>query len=536
MTTTPQIESPPPVADESAVLVLATSYREGELAQDMLRRAEMPCVVCDSAMELIERIRHDAGPAVVMAEALDRDRAAELQDVLASQPKWSDPPLIMVTAHGVPPTHLRDIIDRRNTTLLHRPLKVATFVTTVGAALENRRRQYDVRDLLKELKGRAHQLQRLAMQLTQTEENERQRLAQVLHDDLQQMLAGAKFHVALLPSQARENQLDHAVTRLSDLLEQAIEKSRALSHDLTPPMLQQHGLVAALNWLPERKQQLHGLRVNVEAAPDAEPNDDRIRVFMYRCAQELLFNVVKHAGVSEAHLRLSTNGDELILSVQDEGRGYDPTAPGNEQESSGLGLLSIRERADLLGGRFEVQTAEGAGSTFTLIMPRQQEAPPMRHAETPAPDAEPVEPTPTEQTGAEPRCRRIILADDHRVMRRGLRSLLDAEDDIEIVAEADDGVQAVELAERLRPDLILMDVSMPRLDGIETTRRVKAHQPAVRVIGLSMFDDEETASKLRDAGAENYLSKAGPIEHLLDVIRRPETSAATIAPDPAEGP
>ncbi len=91
------------------------------------------------------------------------------------------------------------------------------------------------------------------------------------------------------------------------------------------------------------------------------------------------------------------------------------------------------------------------------------------------------------------------------------------------------------MAERLRPDVILMDVSMPRLDGIEATRRIKAQQPAIRVIGLSMFDDEETASKMRDAGAEDYLSKAGPGEHLLEVVRRTETSAARTAPDSAKG-
>lgn len=501
------------------MLILAPVGRDATLAREMLRRAQVPCLICQTPASLIERVRGGSGPAVIVAEALDAERAAELQAVLEQHPKWSDLPLIIVAGRRVPPAHLRQMLERRNTTLLHRPLKVPTFVTAVRAALQGRLRQYEVRDLLKQLEGRAHQLQRLALQLTQSEERERQRLAQVLHDDLQQILVGAKFHVALLTKRARENHLAEAATDLTDLLEQAIEKSRNLSHELSPPTLAHHGLVASLEWLATRKQQLHGLNVTVEATPEAEPGDSRIRVFLYRCAQELLLNVVKHSGVNDATLRLSVNDGDLILRVQDEGRGYDPTEASSMERMGGVGLLSIRERADLLGGRFEVQATKDVGSTFTLIMPRDRET--GGSTSTAGASASDGVERSVNGSGADvsPRMR-IVLVDDHRVMRSGLRSLLEEEEGLEIVAEANDGLEAVDLAEQLHPDLILMDVSMPRMDGIEATRRIKTRQPTIRIIGLSMFDDEATAARMRKAGAERSLSKTGPREAMLHAVYR----------------
>jgi DNA-binding NarL/FixJ family response regulator len=112
-----------------------------------------------------------------------------------------------------------------------------------------------------------------------------------------------------------------------------------------------------------------------------------------------------------------------------------------------------------------------------------------------------------------------LLADDHALLREGLRSLLGEEADIELVGEASDGRQAVEVALRTRPDVILMDVTMPRVDGIEATRQITAALPQARVIGLSMHEEEDMAAAMYEAGASAYLSKGGPSESLLATIR-----------------
>jgi len=114
---------------------------------------------------------------------------------------------------------------------------------------------------------------------------------------------------------------------------------------------------------------------------------------------------------------------------------------------------------------------------------------------------------------------RIVLVDDHHVIRSGLRSLLEGEKDMEVVGEAGDGLEAISLADHLLPDLILMDVSMPKMDGFEATRCIKARHPSISIIGLSMFDDEQTSLKMLNAGAHAYLSKTGAPSNLLAVMR-----------------
>lgn len=493
------------------MLVLAPTGRDAALSVQELRRADLPSIACPTAEDLIANVRRGAGPVVIVAEAINPDRAAALEAVLADEPAWSDLPVILVAGPASIPRHLRALVARRNTTLLHRPLKVATFVTTSQAALQNRLRQYEVRNLLRQLEDRAQQLQQLALELTETEERERQRLAEILHDDLQQILVGAKLQTAGLPKQADRGRLKQAVTGLSSLLEQAIEQARGLSHELRSPILQQHGLPAAIQSLAKRMHELYAMQVAVDVDPAADPLDDRVRTFLYRSAQELLLNVIKHAGVVEANVNLAAKHGRVVLRVHDRGRGIDPAVV--KGDAAGSGLLTIRERADLLGGRFEVHGSTGEGAAFTLDLPLEQEASPEVASEGGEAVAQP-------SIGGEvaPRLR-IMLTDDHRVMRSGLRSMLELEQDLEVVGEADDGVEAVNLAERVRPDLILMDLSMPRMDGIEATQRIKARHPAIRVIGLSMFNDDQSAMKMREAGAENYLPKAGPAEELLDAVR-----------------
>ncbi len=114
----------------------------------------------------------------------------------------------------------------------------------------------------------------------------------------------------------------------------------------------------------------------------------------------------------------------------------------------------------------------------------------------------------------------MLLVDDHQVMRQGLAAMLLNEADIVVVGEADDGRQAVDMVTRCRPDVVIMDVSMPIMDGIEATRRIKREWPELRVIGLSMFEEEDLAEAMVKAGAESYLSKALGLRELVDVIRK----------------
>ena len=114
---------------------------------------------------------------------------------------------------------------------------------------------------------------------------------------------------------------------------------------------------------------------------------------------------------------------------------------------------------------------------------------------------------------------RILLADDHRILREGLRSLLAQEPDIAVVGEASDGEQVVALARELRPDLVIMDVVMPGIDGIAATRQIRAECPETRVIALSMHSDRRFVSEMVRAGALGYLVKDSAFEELNQAVR-----------------
>lgn len=125
---------------------------------------------------------------------------------------------------------------------------------------------------------------------------------------------------------------------------------------------------------------------------------------------------------------------------------------------------------------------------------------------------------------------RIVLADDHIILRQGTAELLRREEDIEVVGEASDGAQAVELATALQPDIVIMDVRMPVMTGIEATRRLQEIAPAVRVLVLTAHDDEQYIFSLLQAGASGYLLKNAPVAELVSAIRQVMDGNAPLDP------
>jgi CheY-like chemotaxis protein len=261
-------------------------------------------------------------------------------------------------------------------------------------------------------------------------------------------------------------------------------------------------------------QAKHGLVVHAYAQSQMHPHSDALKGFLYKTAQELLFNVVKHAQIKEARLRVRHCRRYICLSISDRGRGFDPQELRN---TAGFGLLNIRERVELLGGQMKIRSVEGQGSRFLIVVPDGQE--PEDRRQTTEDGKRAGRGARSAALRPPSSVLRVLLADDHQIVRQGLVSLLSEEDAVEIVGQATNGQEAVDLADRLHPDVVIMDMSMPVMSGDEATRQIKSRLPQIRVVALSMFEDAEVREKMCQAGAESYVLKTAPAEELVAAIR-----------------
>ena len=131
--------------------------------------------------------------------------------------------------------------------------------------------------------------------------------------------------------------------------------------------------------------------------------------------------------------------------------------------------------------------------------------------------------------------KRVLIADDHKIMRQGLRSLIENETDFQCVGEAEDGLEAVKMARQLHPDVVIMDIGMPNLNGIEATRQIKAELPDVEVIVLSMHATRAYVAQVLQAGAAGYLLKDSPFEDLIAALRSVSEGQMYLSPAVARG-
>ncbi len=385
----------------------------------------------------------------------------------------------------------------------------------------HKRLEQRLRDLDRELEQRIEQLTgqlcSLTMQMSQAQEQERQWVAKEMHEHPLQALIAAQIQVGL-GRQASGSRAWEFLDQADHTLAEGIRVSRNLIAELNPPIFRDADLSLAMEWLGQWVEEKHRLHVQVTTGENIDVPSEALRTFLFRAGKELLIKVAQQANVPRARLDLAQQGEEVWLTVQYPEVSMDKrnTAEGKTAGNEGaLDLSSIRERTAYLGGHLDEVHTPGRGTSIALRLKSGSSAPEAASAPAPAEETPPS----TEHAPATPRIR-ILIADDHRIVRQGLAMVLRNEADIAVVGEADNGQQALEMARQLSPDIVLMDMSMPLMDGVQATERIRRDLPDTHVIGLSMYTEKAIMARMRAAGVSAYVNKGGDPAELLRIVRQ----------------
>ena len=333
---------------------------------------------------------------------------------------------------------------------------------------------------------------------------ERNRLARELHDTVRQ-----ETFATLMQVRAAKNLLDsdpaaarERLTEAEELIKTSQQELGRIITELRPTALEGQGLAGALSDYLATWSQHARIPADLQVQ-----NDQRLPMeveqTLFRVAQEALSNVARHSRASAATVWLVFEPGQVILYVVDNGVGFDPATAGD-----GFGLQSMRDRMAAVQGRLIVQAAPEGGTIVTASAP-------------------------TNFSGAKiimEDAIRVVLVDDHNMVRMGLKAYFSTLPDIQVVGEAGTGEEAVRLAADLAPDVVLMDLIMPGMDGVEATRQVKRISPRTQVIVVTSYHEDEHIFPAIRAGALSYVLKDIDPDDLADAIRRANAGEAVINP------
>ena len=221
-----------------------------------------------------------------------------------------------------------------------------------------------------ELSEKEERLRLLMYEVAATEERERRQLAAELHDYLAQLLVLARMRIkqaqqTLYRAPEESNRL---IVQTDELLRRSVDYVRTLMAELYPAHLQELGLAAALRWLAEQMPR-HGLTVDLSFGTESFSISDETAKLLYQSVRELFMNIVKHAAVTHAQLTLTVDADSLLVRVQDNGRGFEPSRLVPTSGGQHFGLQNVRDRITTFGGRLLINSAVGKGTSVTIIVP-----------------------------------------------------------------------------------------------------------------------------------------------------------------------
>ncbi len=374
------------------------------------------------------------------------------------------------------------------------------------------------------LRSTEESLRRLSARLLQLQDEERRHIARDLHDITGQKLALQSMGLSALQTK-QASHLDaeaQQTLRESLVLNQEIATEiRTLSYLLHPPLLDELGLSSAARWYATGFTKRTGIPIDIEVPQAMERLSPDAEVAIFRVLQESLTNVHRYANTPKARLRISTTADEIKVEIEDYGKGLQAARAKFTQESVarlGVGIQGMTERIRQLGGRLEITSGAKRGTLVIATIP-------LRASQVAAPAASQVSagtaslPSAASSVAEHHQRQQILIADDHEMVRRGVRNTLQSEPDLEICCEAVDGQDAVDKASKFRPDLVILDINMPVLNGLVAVRQILRHCPTTKIVIFSVHDSEQPRQEARAAGAHGFVSKGEDSRELVRVVR-----------------
>ncbi|EEK78160.1 Two-component protein Kinase [Bacillus cereus R309803] len=314
---------------------------------------------------------------------------------------------------------------------------------------------------------------------------ERNRLSSELHDTV-----GHAYTSIIMGMETLRTELatEMGIQRLDSLLDmgrKSIDDVRGYLHQMDSPC-QSPSLIQSLQNLGAEFQEHAQVNVSFRTFGEEYQLSRQAKIAFIRCLQESLTNAVRHGQGTEIIVSLQFDEQYTRLEVQDNGK-------GNVEWQEGFGMNAMKERAMNLQGHLSVYTKPEEGMLVTCTIPRQTEI----------------------KDGLI----RLLIVDDQPFVRESLRTLLDRYEDLNVVGLAEDGNQAIDLCGRLQPHVILMDLDMQHMDGIEATKKIKQQWPHIRVLIFTTFQDTEQALESLRNGADGFLLKSIETLELANTIR-----------------
>jgi DNA-binding NarL/FixJ family response regulator/signal transduction histidine kinase len=382
--------------------------------------------------------------------------------------------------------------------------------------------------------------QHLDQQRDRAMTDERNRLSREIHDTLAQSLTGLVLQLETASAEMSQDHYDSVSEILASATvnaKQALDETRRAVQGLAPVSIGRLSASEVIAAEGRQFEELTGIQTQfVLTGAEIGLSVDQ-RTALLRVAREALTNARRHAQPTRIRIGLQFGRDTVTLRVEDDGSGFDIGARPEAGAQGGFGLFGMEERVRLMGGELAIQSTVGWGTRIQAQIPYRRPAPTDSGL---APSAAPVatpETLPISLGGAQPTIAeqaqtsiRVLVADDHVVTRQGIRALLEGAGDIHVVAEAADGVEAIEMVARHNPDVVLMDVQMPRLDGLNALKRLSADHPDVPVVIVTSFHDDGSVQEALRAGARGYLLKdADPLD-LIAAVRAASRGGSMLAP------